>query len=331
MTKSNTILITGGAGFIGANLVHTLLPLKLGTIHILTEKNTNRWRLNNVLSSIHVHEVDLADFAAVKKLIQTIKPSTIFHLASFGGLPDQQDSMTIYNVNFYGTVNLLTACKEVGFECFINTGSSSEYGMKEKPMSEDNILEPISDYGVAKAAATQFCLKEALFNKLPVYTIRPFSVYGDYEMVGRLIPTIFLNALLNKPINLSYPYYVRDFIYIKDMVNLYIELARQKPQGPYIYNGGTGIQSTIQDVMTTIEQFFSIPLNVYWGQSTPRPWEPKAWQADTSQAAIVLNWEARYSLQEGLQTTFAWFKQNRGLYEQSRSNISAAIIEQASI
>lgn len=308
-----TCLITGGAGFIGANLAQKLVSLG-HRIHILTEKNTNTWRLKPILSNIHIHEIDLTYFEKINELIKTIKPEYIFHLASFGGIPQQQDQETIYYVNFNGTINLLNICKEVGFECFINTGSSSEYGIKSVPMQETLVLEPVSDYGVAKAAATQYCLKEALFNKLPVYTVRPFSVYGDYEMSGRLIPTVLTHALADKPLQLSSPNNVRDFIYIEDMVDIYLAIIKQTPQTHFVFNAGTGIESSVQDIITMTQTIADKKLIVEWNSTTPRPWEPKHWKADISLSKQVLGWQPHYNLNKGLKKSLAWFKNHIELY-----------------
>jgi len=302
-----TCLITGGAGFIGANLAHKLVSLG-HRIHILAEKNTNPWRLKSILSNIHIHEIDLTYFEKINELIKTIKPEYIFHLASFGGLPHQQDQETIYYVNSNGTMNLLNSCKEVGFECFINTGSSSEYGIKNTPMLETLPLEPVSDYGVAKAAATQYCLKEALFNKLPVYTVRPFSVYGDYEMPGRLISTVLTHALLDKPLQLTSPHNVRDFIYIEDMVDIYLAIIKQTPQNHFVFNAGTGIETSIQDVITMVQTIIGKKLVIEWSSATARPWEPKHWKADASLSKQVLGWQPHYNLNKGLKKALAWFK-----------------------
>ena len=319
MKTQKTVLITGGAGFIGANLVRKLITQKENSIHIVTEKNSSLWRLGDILSSLAVHEIDLTDFEQIRTLVHAIKPSIIFHLAAYGGMCTQSEQKQIFDVNFYGTVNLLNACKDVGFECFINTGSSSEYGMQDEPMKETLALEPVSDYAVAKAAATQFCLKEARFNKLPIYTIRPFSVYGDYEMPKRLIPTIIVQALQGQPIQLSSPHFVRDYIYISDMVNLYLMLAEQKPNKtsdkPYIFNGGTGVQSSIQDVVTTVQKLVSKKLDVVWGASEPRPWEPKAWRADITHANTLLGWQPVFTLEDGLKVSLAWFEKNMTQYK----------------
>lgn len=310
-----TCLVTGGAGFIGANLVRKLLTTG-HRIHIVTEKGSPLWRLTSVLNQITVHEIDIANFEKIKALVSNIKPEWIFHLASYGGMPGQNDQETIFYVNFESTVNLVNACKEVGFECFINTGSSSEYGMKNSPMKEDQVLEPVSDYGVAKAAATQFCLKEALTNKLPIYTVRPFSPYGDYEAPARLIPTVLVGALQDKPLSLSSPNFVRDFIYIEDMVDIYLAITKNLPQNHFVFNAGTGTQCSIQDVINTAQAMNDKKLIVQWNASEPRPWEPKRWQADISLAQQVLNWHPHNNLAKGLKKSLTWFKNNLEFYSE---------------
>lgn len=311
---SKKYLITGAAGFIGANLVRQLLKGDSSDIHIIEPIGTDLWRLRDVMDKIMVHSIDLADFERTTGLVKTVKPDIIFHLASFGGMPAQQDRDLIFKINVHGTINLLEACKFVGFECFINTGSSSEYGKKNTPMKETDVLEPISDYAVAKAAATHYCLKEALTHALPIYTIRPFSVYGDYEAPSRLIPTVLQGFLTGQELHLSSPSNVRDFIYIDDMVNAYLMLAAQKPTDHYIFNIGSGVESRIAQVVDLVRELSGTLVNVQWQVTTPRPWEPLHWQANIERAQAVLGWQPIYSLKDGLARTMAWFENNQHFY-----------------
>jgi len=309
----HTYLLTGGNGFIGSHLVRKLVEQKQ-KVHIIIEKNSDMWRLHDLIQHVTMHEIDLTDFATITKIVSLIRPEVIFHLASYGGMPFQLDQKTIFNVNFHGTVNLINACKSVGFLCFINTGSSSEYGMKSTPMHEQDVLEPVSDYAVSKAAATQFCLKEALFHKLPIYTVRPFSVYGNYEMETRLIPTILINTINNKEMKLSSPHFVRDFIFIEDMTKIYFDIVEKMPTENHIFNAGSGNQSTIANVLASVQSLWPQQLKISWGMSEPRPWEPKHWKASIQTAQTVLGWKPQNTLREGLRKTLKWFEKNQDLY-----------------
>ena len=317
-------LVTGGSGFIGANLIKTLVE-QHKKVFVLVEKNANLWRIKNLLNSVRIHEDDITNEHSINKFIQTINPDIIFHLAAQGVNPNNKTNIKqLFNVNLHGTINLLDACKKTGFQCFINTGSASEYGEKKEALNENMNLEPIDDYSVSKAATTTYCLKEAHVNRLPIYTIRPFCVYGDLEPPHRLIPSIMINAILNKPIKLSSPHFVRDFIYVKDIADFYISLSKQCPENNAIFNIGTGIQSSIKNTVNIIQTTCHTKIDIQWNTGTARPWEFKNWQADINLAKNVLNWYPKYKLEEGLKNTFDWFKKNINLYTQNENKRNSA-------
>ncbi len=291
----------------GSHLIRKLKN-KAGTIHALVRPQEELWRINDIAQSITLHEVDLTNHLAVSELIKQINPDIIYHCASYGGMPFELQTEKVYEVNFFSSMHLFNECKKQGFKAFIATGSSSEYGRKELPLHEKMLLEPVSDYAVAKAAATQFFVKEALFNKLPVYVVRPFSVYGDAELSTRLIPTILKGAIHKTPIMLSHPHYVRDYIYISDMIESLIAVEETLPQNNFIFNAGTGTQSTIQDVVKTVSTITGYPLEVVWGTQKPREWEPKKWIADIEEASTILRWKPKHTLRQGLEKSLTWFE-----------------------
>lgn len=280
----------------------------------MTEPHPVWWRLQDLKGKFDYAAVDLTDYHAVEAVVQSVKPDVIFHCAAYGGMPHEKDSKIIYDINFYGTMNLLNACKKVGFSCFVNTGSSSEYGMKAIPMREDLSLEPLSDYAVAKVAATHYCLKEALFNTLPVYTVRPFSVYGDYELHSRLIPTVILSMLAGKTVELSAPYYVRDFIYIDDMIDLFMAVVTKKPTSHFVFNACSGVQSIVGDVVRIVQEYTRSGSQVQWAAVQARPWEPTHWQGDGALSHELLGWKAQYTLTQGLARSIEWFHVHAHLY-----------------
>ena len=187
-------------------------------------------------------------------------------------------------------------------------------------MHEDLLLEPLSDYAVAKAAVSQFLLKEALAHKLGVYTVRPFSVYGDAELQSRLIPTILLNLLAQRPLQLSSPHFVRDYIYIDDMVSVLLAVENKRPTEKFIFNAGTGVQSSIQQVIDSIQPWWDEEIAVVWGKHVPRPWEPTSWVADISRSKELLQWQANYTLTDGLQRAMQWFRKNVHLYSERQEH-----------
>lgn len=303
------VLITGATGFIGSNLVREFLALG-DEVHVLTRKTSDRWRIDDVLSEICDHHADLLDYSALEKTVQGIRPNVILHSAVYGGFPSQDDAWKILDTNYKGTVNLVKACSKLEYDAFINTGSSSEYGLKQKPMREKDLLEPVGDYGVSKAAASLYCRSEAIKNDKPITTLRLFSPYGPFEESKRLMPSVIQSCLSGENPTLSCPAYVRDFIYAEDVLAAY-RSAITFPATGEIINIGSGKQHTVGEAVDTIIKITKARVTPQWGSAEGRPNEPKTWQADVSKARDLLKWKPKYSLKEGLEKTVEWFKKEQ--------------------
>lgn len=317
MIKKKKILITGATGFIGSNLLRRCL-VENAEVHILSEKTANRWRLEDVLGHVKEHCADLEDNTQLEKIVSSIKPEIIFHLAAYGILSWQKDIDRIMKINFLGTVNLLNTCKKTGFEIFVNTGSVFEYGGKNNPLKENDVLEPVSDYGVSKAASTLFCQAVGKRDNEPIVTLRLFTPYGYYEEPPRLIPSVILSCIKKENPKVSSPGSVRDFIFIEDVVGSYIKVVDNinNAKGEII-NIGYGRQYTVGRVVNTIMQLTGNSVKPEWGSTTARYIESKMCKADISKARKLLNWEPEYSLEEGLRKTIGWFRENIRLYKNS--------------
>lgn len=308
-------LVTGATGFVGSYIVRKLV-MQGKNVHILTKEEKLNWRLSDLSSKIHVHKADLLD-KKLLVLVKKINPTYIFHLAAFGSLPNEEDMGNLIDVNLKGTINLISAAKQNKFKLFINTGSSSEYGVKKGSMKETDLPCPINDYGVTKAASTLYTYKEAVRNNLPLITFRLFSVYGPYEQKTRLIPTVILSALANNPINVSNPTHVRDFVYIDDVADAYLSACKARIIPGEIFNIGTGKQHSVGEVVKRILQFSQSKSRVAWGtvRKQSRQIESADWRANTRKSKKLLKWQARYSLHQGLKKSLVWFKENGFLYE----------------
>lgn len=315
MFKNKKILITGATGFIGANL--TRYFLKRGAdVAIFTRKTSNKWRIKDILPHIREYNVDLFNSDGLNRIMQKIKPQIIFHTAVYGGYPFQVESEKMLAVNFYGTVNLINTCKNINYELFVNTGSSSEYGGKLHSMKENDMLEPITDYGVSKAAATLYVHAVAKRQNLPVVTLRLFSPYGYYEEPTRLIPSVIISCLKGKSPKLSSPDCVRDFIFIEDVLEFYARVVKNKDKiKGEIFNLGSGEECSVGNIVTRIIKLTGNKTRPEWGSIKNRRYEPPRWRADIAKAKKLLNWQPQYDVSYGLEKTVDWFKKNISLYE----------------
>lgn len=306
-------LITGSTGFIGACLTRELVRQKKHVSVIVRDKKLN-WRLRDITSSLHIYECDIAS-NYLTDIVNEINPTYVFHLAAYGALPTEKDFDQMMLTNIKGIKNLIDASQTSNYKLFINTGSSSEYGIKNKSMNETDMLEPVNDYSITKVAASLYSQKHAKVTKKPIITFRLSSPYGYYEEKSRLIPWVILHALQNKPIQLSLAQNVRDFIFVEDVVNAYIKATEVKINPGEVYNIGSGKQHTIKEVVDVILKLTESNSKIEWGamQQQERQIEPKKWVADI-QKAKDLEWRPIHSLEQGLSKTITWFKKNYSLY-----------------
>ena len=312
--KKNTILVTGATGFIGANLVRKLVNLGHKPT-ILARKNSKFWRLDNLKDRITILETDIHDYELLKKDIGRVKPTYIFHLATYGAFQStQQDIAETFDTNMMGTLHLLNACRELGFKYFVNTSSSSEYGIKKQPMKENDVLNAIDFYGITKVATTLTLKLLAHKQLLPIVTLRLFSPYGYYDDPSRFISTLIINAISNKKLKLSNPRYVRDFIFIEDVLDAYLYFLNGKQYQGEVFNIGSGRQTQLEDVVKIVEKILRKKLYIEWSSHLTNQEEPKRWQADIQKAKNKLYWKPKTDLYEGLEKTVNWFRENINLY-----------------
>jgi nucleoside-diphosphate-sugar epimerase len=310
-------LVTGATGFVGACLARRLLESG-HEVHALVRRTANQWRIADIVPHIVLHDVDLRDAHGVEQALAASRPELIFHLATYGGFSFQKDVAAIHAVNFQGTVNLVQAAEKVGFDCFINSGSSSEYGLKSAPMKETDLLEPLGDYAVSKAAATLYCSSEALQKGLPLVNLRLFSPYGPWDDPQRLIPYVIASLLNFSPPALSSRASVRDYIYIDDVVRAYEAVSKAPITPGAIYNVGSGRQTTIGAVVDTIVSSIGNGIQPVWGAEPLRRAEPAVWVANTGKLQAHCNWQAATGLQDGLQRTIGWMGEHLDYYIQER-------------
>jgi nucleoside-diphosphate-sugar epimerase len=302
------ILVTGGAGFIGANLVRKLLLLNYD-VNLLVRSSTDLWRLKDILSRLKIHKADISDKQSLTKIMTKINPKTIIHLATYSQYRNQEEFERMVKTNIDGTLNLLTASKDIDYDIFINTGSSSEYGRKENPMKETDLLEPISFYAATKSSTTLLCQVFSREYRKPIVTLRPFSAYGPYEEKSRFIPTIIKAVIENRPIKLTPGNQRRDFICVEDIVDVYIKtLPRGKELSGQIFNMGTGIEYTNDEVVQALFKVASKKVKIEKGAYQKRLWDTPHWIADISKTKRLLNWKPKFTLEQGLRYTYNWYR-----------------------
>ncbi len=303
------VLVTGGTGFVGANLTRRLLR-DGNEVHLLVRPKHQGWRIESVRADLRLPEAELHDAAAVSRVVQDVKPEWVFHLAANGAYSWQNNLDEIVRTNVHGTINLLTACLKQGVEAFVSAGSSSEYGFKDHPPAESEREEPNSHYAVTKVSATHFCRFTAQKDGLHAPTLRLYSIYGPYEDPGRLIPTLISRGLKGELPPLVDPNVARDLVYVDDAVDAFLLAATKKTEERgAIYNVGTGVETTIREIVDVARREMDIAVEPSWGSMPNRVWDTTSWVSDNRKIREKLGWKPRYTFTDGLKATINWYRE----------------------
>ncbi len=308
--RRERVLITGGSGFVGACLARAEIA-EGHDVHLILRPQAQLWRLSGIEGHYTPHRADLCDAQALRQAVAEAQPEVIHHLAAHGAYPTQKDRAAILAANLLGTINLLDALQGQDYRALIHTGSSSEYGHKSGPMHEDDRLEPRSDYGVTKAAATLLCQAEALRGR-PVTTVRIFSAYGPWEDPTRLVPYVMDCCWQGIDPKVSAGWQPRDFIYVDDVVALLQRAAHQdRPRGQ-ILHAATGQQHTVRDMVETIVAVCGQGrVHPQFGTESVRPDEPTSWLASIDRTTALTGCRPQHDLRSGIAGMWSWFQNTR--------------------
>jgi nucleoside-diphosphate-sugar epimerase len=304
---SERVLITGGSGFIGACLARDLIGGGQ-EVHLLLRPNANLWRLDGIKQKLIIHWGDLCDGPGIRRIVRECRPDVIYHLATHGAYPFQKDRASILATNILGTAYLLDTLDDHAYRAFIQTGSSSEYGHKTGPMHEDDRLEPRTDYGVAKAAATLLCQVEA-FKGRPVTTIRVFSAYGPWEEPRRLVPYVMDCCRQGINPKVTAGRQPRDFIYVDDVVALLKTAAANANLRGQILHAGTGRQYSVREMVETIVAVCGRgQVAADFGVEPTRSGEPDSWVASIDRTTSLTGWKPLVDVRMGVEKTWNWLQ-----------------------
>jgi nucleoside-diphosphate-sugar epimerase len=298
-------LVTGAAGFVGANLVRRLLA-EGHDVRAAVRPGSDQWRLADV--DVERVKVDIRDRSAVEEMLETTQPEWIFHLAAHGAYSWQTDRRAILETTLLATIDLLEAAAARGFDALVQAGSSSEYGYKDHAPSEDEAPEPNSEYAAAKAAATLYAGYLAREQGLHVVTLRLYSVYGPWENRSRFIPTLVEHCLRGELPPLVNPDVARDFVFVDDVCDAFVRAATADVAPGSVYNVGSGSQTTVAEVVEIARRLFGVAAEPQWGSMPDRAWDTNVWVAHPARAERELGWRPRIDLRDGLAETADWLR-----------------------
>jgi nucleoside-diphosphate-sugar epimerase len=313
--EGTSILVTGAAGFLGANLVRRLLELGC-EVHALVRQSTELWRIDEIRARLTLHGADVLDLRALGTAFNRARPEFVFHLASVGGHPvERRRIREMLRTSVEGTYNVLVAGADIGVRQLVHVASALEYRPATRALKETDPLEPTTLRGVAKASATLLALMIGRSTGLRPAVLRPFSVYGPWEAPSHLIPTAVVAALRGYELALTPPGYRRDLVFVDDVVDACVLAAVSDAGAGEVINIGSGEEWSNEEVVELVRAVAGGDLPVDVGAYPLQPPDTAHWIADISKADRLLGWKPRYDLRAGLQETVAWLRQRLALYD----------------
>ena len=302
------VLVTGATGFIGTNLIYKLVDSNYN-ISIFTRKKVNIKHIKNIIPKLDVYNVDLSNPKIINEKIKKIKPDIVDHLATYGVNRNQTEDDKIINTNILGTINLFNAILQYGeVKKIVNVGSCFEYGPKLEKIKETDESNPQSVYGISKVEQTNIAKYFYEQKSLPIITLRVFNTFGPFEKPNRLIPSTILASLNQKKICINNPNDVRDFVFVKDVVEGLVKASKIKKSGE-ILNIGTSNEYQVKEIVKKISKITKYD-NVVFQKSKNHEYGGKI-IADVTKLKRVLKWEPKYTMDEGLKETVDWIKMRK--------------------
>jgi nucleoside-diphosphate-sugar epimerase len=299
------VLVTGGGGFIGSNLVRALLE-RGDAVRVLDNFSTGS-RANLEGLDVDVVEGELRSYERVHNAVRGVE--VVFHLGAHGSVPRSvQDPLTSSAVNVEGTLNVLLAARDEDVRRVVFSSSSSVYGSRrELPVREELAPDPISPYGVAKLAAERYCVSfSRVYESFETVVVRYFNVFGPrqspFSQYAAVIPLFVTAIAAGKPI-LVYGdgEQRRDITYVSNVVDGTIRAAEAAGASGRIFNVAASAPATVNDVPAAIGAVLGNPEEKTF--APPRVGDIRDSWADVSAAREVLGWEPTVDLEDGLRRT----------------------------
>lgn len=304
-------LVTGGAGFIGSNLVEALL--KQGDKVTVLDNFTTGLKANLPNNeNLKVVTGDVLDLELVKSCVKGV--DVIFHLAAeVGNIKSIENPVRDAQVNILGTLNILHSVADLGVKRVVYSSSSAIFGEpKYLPIDELHPVAPESFYAISKLSAEKYCLTFAQLYDINMVCLRYFNVYGPkqgYSEYANVMP-IFAERLLQgqPPIIYGDGEQTRDFVVVQDVVQANLLAATSELKGE-AFNIGSGKQTTVNQLSQIMQNIAETALPPIY--EPPRQGEVRDSVADITKSKRLLGYEPRIELEDGVSRFFAWYQQNR--------------------
>lgn len=323
------ILVTGADGFIGSHLTEELVNQGYEVKAFSYYNSFNSWGWldtldKSIMDSVEVFTGDIRDPNGVKEAMKGI--NQVFHLAALIAIPFSYHSPDTYvDTNVKGTLNVLQAARDLDIERLLVTSTSEVYGTAQYvPIDEKHPYQGQSPYSATKIGADR--LAESFYRSfnMPISIVRPFNTYGPRQSARAVIPTIITQLLAGKEeIKLGSLTPTRDFNYVKDTANGFIEISKSDKAIGQEINIATQKEISIGQLAQELINQINPNAKIVCDEQRLRPEKSEVNRLLGSNEKIkqLTNWDPKYTFEEGLSETIKFFKSNLSQYKTDIYNI----------
>ena len=322
-SSTKTLLITGGAGFIGSNFINYLHRKYPHYKILLLDALTYAGNLDNISSDLkgnshfRFFHGNVTHPDIVNKLVS--EATAVIHFAAESHVTRSiYDNSLFFQTDVIGTQVIANAIVNHPVERFIHISSSEVYGTAARaPMDEDHPLNPMSPYAAAKAGADRLVYSYMQTYDFPAVIVRPFNNYGPCQHLEKAIPNFIISALLGKPLTVHGDgLSSRDWMFVEDTcraLDRILHIDRDQVAGQVI-NIGTGTDTSVLEIAERVLDIMGKPRSLI-EKIQDRPGQVTRHISSTDRSKEVLDWQACVSLDEGLEQTVAFYRDNRQWWE----------------
>lgn len=306
-----TYLVTGGAGFIGSNVVGELVR-RGETVRALDNLATGHIEnLASVKGEIEWHEADIRNLEMIRPDFEGV--DYIIHLAAIPSVPRSvEDPLTSNSVNVDGTLNVLLAARDAGARRVVFSASSAAYGDHPAlPRVESQEPRPLSPYALTKLAGEYYCKIFTQVYGLETVSLRYFNIFGPHQSPDSAysgVLSLFISAYVNgeTPTILGDGEQSRDFTYVENAVDATLRACTAPKASGQVINVGTGQRHTLNGTIKILNKIFDRQVTPHYGPV--RAGDVQHSHAEISLARKLLDYEPAVRFEEGLRRTVDWFR-----------------------
>lgn len=307
-----TYLVTGGAGFIGSNIVAALVD-RGDTVRVLDDLSTGkRENLAGLMDAITFTEGSVADEAVVRQAVDGV--DYVLHQGALASVPRSiDDPLSTNTANVTGTLRLLLAARDAQVRRVVFAASSSAYGdQPDLPKVESMAPSPLSPYAASKLAGEYYCQAFTECYGLATVCLRYFNIYGprqDPQSVYAAVIPKFITAMLagERPTIFGDGEQSRDFTYVEDCIEANLEACTAPEAVGQVMNIACGGRYTLNELVALLNQILGTSIEPVY--EAPRPGDVKHSQADIAVARELLGYEPQFTFEAGLEKTVQWYRE----------------------